>query len=45
MPYNSLGKISGVFHYNNQNKWLKRRVDLPDIFPGCLVIDSSIVLE
>jgi len=26
MPYNSLGKISGILHCNNQNNWLERRV-------------------
>jgi len=45
MLYNSLGKISGIFHCNNQNKQLERRVDLPDMFSGCPVVDSSIVLE
>jgi len=25
-PYHSLCKISGIFHCNNQNNWLKRRV-------------------
>jgi len=44
-PYNSLGEISGIFHCNNQNKQLKRRIDLPDMFPGCPVMESSIVLE
>jgi len=25
-PYNNLGNISDIFHSNNQNHWLERRV-------------------
>ena len=38
MLYNSLGKISGIFHCNNQNNWLERRVWPPrDVLwmPSC----------
>jgi len=29
MPYNNLGNISDICHSNNQNHWLKRRVQPP----------------
>jgi len=33
MPYNSLGKISNIFHCNNQDNQLERRVQSPKDVP------------
>jgi len=33
MPYNNLGNISDIFHGNNQDPWLERRVQPPRSVP------------